>query len=213
MTLVAPRRPRLAIAGGLLAALVATLSTTGVLRGVDQYAVDHWMPWLRARHHPLVTFGGLTIPSLDPPAVHSALELWVYPAAVLPSLVIVLAAVVRLPRRDAIVWCGLWCAGNVVEVVGKLVLDRPRLYHHGRHVSIFDTSLPSGHTIRAFILAGAAATAWRSGRFALVWAATTPFTLVVSGWHTPSDVAAGVFVAVTLAAWAPARDRRKVATA
>ena len=60
MNLLAPRRPRFAVAGGLLAALVATLSTTGALRGIDQYAVDHWMPWLHARHHPLLTFGGLT---------------------------------------------------------------------------------------------------------------------------------------------------------
>jgi membrane-associated phospholipid phosphatase len=213
VTLLTPRRPRLAAAGGLLAALVATLSATGVLRTFDQHAVDHWMPWLQARHHPLVTLGGLTFPTLDPPAGHTALELWVYPAAVLPSLLIVLAAATRLARRDALVWCALWCAGNGFEVAGKLALHRPRLYKHGRHVSIFDASLPSGHTIRAFILAGAVATAWRSGRLALVWAATTPFTLVVSGWHTPSDVAAGVFVALMLAAWAPTLDRSKVAAA
>lgn len=213
MTLPAPRRPRLAIAGGLLAVLVATLSTTGALREVDQYAVDHWMPWLQARHHPLLTLGGLSVPSFDPPAGHIAFELWAYPAAVLPSLLIVLAAAVRLPRRDALAWLGIWCAGNAVEVTGKLALHRPQLYKHGRHVTIFDTSLPSGHTIRALILAGAVASAWRSGRFALAWAATTPFTLVVSGWHTPSDVAAGVFFALALAAWAPTRDRLKVPSA
>jgi len=53
------------------------------------------------------------------------------------------------------------------------------------------------------VLAGAVASAWRSGRLALVWAATVPFALVVSAAHTPSDVVAGVCVVLTLAAWAP----------
>ena len=203
MTLLAPGRPRLAIAGGLLAALTATLTAAGTLRHVDQYAVDHLMPWLQVRHHPFVTVGALSVPSFDPPAANIALELWTYPAAFLPSLLIVLAAGWRLARRDAIVWCALWLAGNAVELAGKLTLRKSDLYHHAVHVASFDTSLPSGHTIRALILAGAVASAWRWGRLAFVWAATVPFALVVEGAHTPSDVLAGVFVVLTLAAWAP----------
>ena len=203
MTPLAPCRPRLAVAGGLLTALTATLSATGVLHGVDQYAVEHLMPWLQVRHHPLVTFGGLTIPSFDPPAGNIALELWTYPAAVLPSLLIVLVAARRLGRPTGLVWGALWCVGNAIELAGKLSLRKPDLYHHTYHVSAFDTSLPSGHTIRALILAGAVATAWRSGRLALVWAVTIPFALVVAGAHAPSDVVTGVFVAMTVAAWAP----------
>jgi membrane-associated phospholipid phosphatase len=203
VTPLAPRRPRLAIAGGLLTALTATLSATGVLNGVDQYAVEHLMPWLQVRHHPLVTFGGLTIPNVDPPAANIALELWKYPAAVLPSLLIVLAAARRLGRPAGVVWCALWCAGNAIELAGKLSLRKPDLFRHTYHVSAFDTSLPSGHTIRALVLAGAVAAAWRSGWLALVWATTIPFALVVSGAHVPSDVVTGAFVAMTLAAWAP----------
>ena len=203
MTPLVPRRPRLAVAGGLLAALTATLSATGVLHGVDQYAVDHLMPWLHVRPHRLVTLGGLTVPSIDPPAGNIALELWTYPAALLPSLVIVLVASWRLGRPAGLVWCALWCAGNAIELAGKLSLRKPDLYHHTFHVSSFDTSLPSGHTIRGFILAGAVATAWRSGRPALAWAVTVPFALVVAGAHAPSDVVTGAFVALMLAAWAP----------
>ena len=203
MTLLAPRRPRLAIAGGLLAALTATLAATGVLRRVDQYAVDHLMPWLEVRHHPFVTIGALTVPSFEPPAANTALELWTYPAAFVPSLLIVLAVASRLARRDAIVWCALWLAGNAIELAGKLTLHKPDLYHHTLHAAAFDTSLPSGHTIRALILAGAVACAWRSGRLALVWAATVPVVLIVEGAHTPSDVVAGVFLVMTLAAWVP----------
>jgi membrane-associated phospholipid phosphatase len=200
--LLAPRRPRLAVAGGLLTALTATLAATGMLRHVDQYAVDHLMPWVQLRH-PFVTLGALILPSFDPPAANTALELWTYPAAFLPSLLIVLVAASRLARPDAIAWCGLWLAGNAIELAGKLSLHKPDLYHHTFHVAAFDTSLPSGHTIRALILAGALATAWRPGRIALVWAATVPCALVVEGAHAPSDVVAGVFVATTLAAWAP----------
>jgi hypothetical protein len=202
VTPLAPRRPRLAVAGGLLTALTATLSATGVLHGIDQYAVDHLMPWLQTRHHPFVTFRALVEPRVEPPAANTALRLWTYPAAVLPSLLIVVLAAWRAGRA-AIAWCALWCAGNAIELAGKLTLHKPDLFHHGTHVSAFDTSLPSGHTIRALILAGAVATAWRSGRLAIVWAATVPFALVASGEHVPSDVVTGAFVALTLAAWAP----------
>jgi membrane-associated phospholipid phosphatase len=203
VTVLAPRRPRLAIVGGLLTVLMAILATTGVLRSIDQYAVDHLMPWLVVRHQPLVTLRGLILPHPHPPAANKALELWTYPAAVLPSLLVVLAAGARLARRNAITWCALWCAGNAIEVAGKLTLRKPDLYHHGLHVSAFDNSLPSGHTIRSFVLAGAVASAWRSGRAVLAWAVTVPFALVVSAAHTPSDVVTGLFVALTLAAWAP----------
>jgi membrane-associated phospholipid phosphatase len=192
VTRLVPRRPRLALAGGLLAALAATLASTGALRSVDQYAVDHLMPWLQLRHHPFVTFGSLTVPSLE-----------TYPAALVPSLVLVLVAASRRARADAIAWCALWCAGNAVELAGKLALRKPALYHHTFHVSAFDTSLPSGHTIRAIIVAGAVAAAWRSGRVAYVWAAAVPIALVVTGAHAPTDVVAGAFVAVALIAWAP----------
>ena len=203
MTPLAPRRPRLAVAGGVLTALMATLTATGVLRSLDQYTVDHLMPWLEIHHHSLVSFGALTVPSLEPPFANTALELWTYPAAVLPSLLIVLVAARQLARPDAIVWLLLWCAGNAIELAGKLTVRKPDLYHDVVHVPTFDTSLPSGHTIRALVLAGAVAAAWRSGRFAVLWAATVPLALVASGAHTPSDVATGVLVAMMLAAWAP----------
>jgi membrane-associated phospholipid phosphatase len=203
VTLLAPRRPRLAIAGGLMAALVATLATTGGLRSLDQYAVDHWMPWLRPGPHPLINVAALTVPRFHPPAGNVALELWTYPAAVLPSLVIVLFAASRIARHEAFIWPGLWCAGNAIELAGKLSLHKPALHHHALDVAAFDTSLPSGHTIRSFVVAGAVAAAWQSGRLAFVWAVTVPFALVVLGAHTPSDVLTGAFVAMTLAAWAP----------
>ena len=203
MTRIAPRRPRLAVAGVSLTALLATLVATGQLAAIDKYAVAHLMPWVEVRHHPFVTIGSLTVPSLRPPAANTALELLTYPAALAPSLVLVLVAATRLARPDGLAWCAIWCAGNAIELAGKLTLHKPALYHDTVHLTAFDTSLPSGHTIRAFVVAGTLAAAWRTGRLAYVWAATVPFALVVIGAHTPTDVAAGFLVVVTLAAWAP----------
>jgi membrane-associated phospholipid phosphatase len=213
VTQLRPRRPLVAIAGGLLTALIATLSGTGVLHGIDQYAVDHLTPWLDVRPHRFVTIRGLLVPRLDPPAPNLVLELWTYPAAVLPSLLIVLAAASRVPRPDALAWIALWCAGNALEVFGKLTLHKPDLFRHGVHVVAFDMSLPSGHTIRAIVLAAAVASAWRWGWLALLWAASIPFALVVAGHHAPSDVAAGATVAFALLAWAPTFGDSKTARA
>ena len=203
MTRLTPRRPGLALAGGLLTLVTARLAATGALLSVDQYAVGHLMPWLEVRHHAFVTVGSLTVPSFEGPATNAALEIWTYPAAVVPSLVLVLVAASRLLRADRIAWCATWCVGNAIEVAGKLTLHKPALYHHTVHVSAFDTSLPSGHTIRAFIVAGALAAAWRSGRIAYAWALTVPIALVVIGAHAPTDVVTGAFVALMLAGWAP----------
>ena len=158
-----------------MTALTATLAATGALRGVDQYAVDHLMPWLQVRHHPFVTFGSLTVPSFEPPAAqHRARALDVPGGARAVAAHRPRRGLAARTRRAAIAWCALWCAGNAIELAGKLSLRKPALYHHTFHVSAFDTSLPSGHTIRALILAGAVAAAWRSGRLAYVWAATVP---------------------------------------
>ena len=167
MTPLAPRRPRLAIAGGLSTALTATLSATGVLHGVDQYAVEHLMPWLQVPPPPARHVRRADHPERRPARrPTAALELWTYPAALLPSLRHRARRRLSGWRRpaDAIVWCALWCAGNAIELAGKLSLRKPDLYHHHVTSRAFDTSLPSGHTIRALILAGAVAAAWRSGR-------------------------------------------------
>jgi membrane-associated phospholipid phosphatase len=204
---LAPRRPRLAIAGGALFLAAAALVTSGALSGVDRYAVSHLMPWLRPRHHAFVTLSGLTLPSLGGSPGKSLVELWTYPAAFVPSLLLVLAAARRLRAdgapRAALAWCALWVAGNGVELVGKLSVVRPDLFLGPVHVAAFDHSLPSGHTVRSLLVAGALAAAWRHGRLAFAWAAGVLPALVALGAHTPTDVVAGVFVALALAGWAP----------
>lgn len=212
MTL-APRRPRVALAGAALFVATAALVAAGALTWLDQYAVTHLMPWLRPRHHPLVTISSLTLPAVHGSVAQVLVDLWTYPAAFLPSALLVLAGAWRLRARGrmdaALAWCALWIAGNAVELAGKLAVERPPLHRGGVHVSGFDHSLPSGHTIRSLVVAGALAWAWRRGRLAFVWAAGVPFALVALGHHTPTDVVAGVFVGAILAGWAPTRTSRR----
>lgn len=202
---VAPSRPRFVLVGAALFAATAALVASGVLTGLDQYAVSHLMPWLRPRHQPFVTLSSLTLPGVDGPVVRALLDLWTYPAAFVPSGLLVLAVAWRLRSageiRAAITWCVLWVAGNAIELAGKLGIDRPPLYRHGVHVSGFDHSLPSGHTIRSLLVAATLAYTWRGGRLAFLWAAGVLGALVVLGHHTPTDVAAGAFVALFLAGW------------
>jgi membrane-associated phospholipid phosphatase len=197
--------------GAALFAATAALVASGALTGLDQYAVSHLMPWLRPRHQPFVTLSSLTLPGLGGPLVRALLDLWTYPAAFVPSGLLVLAAAWRLRTAGelgaAVTWCVLWVAGNAIELAGKLGIDRPALYRHGVHVSGFDHSLPSGHTIRSLLVAAALAYTWRSGRLAFLWAAGVLCALVVLGHHTPTDVAAGAFVALFLAGWVGPRSR------
>lgn len=208
MTL-APRRPRAALAGAALFALLAALVAAGAFTRLDQYAVSHLMPWLMPRHHPFVTISSLTLPTLGHSAAHTAVDLYTYPAAFVPSAALVLLCAWRLRARGetraAVTWCALWVAGNAVELIGKVGVERPALHQGAVHVTAFDHSLPSGHTIRSLVVAAALAWTWRHGRLAFAWAAGVALALVALGAHTPTDVVGGVLVAVLLAGWAPAR--------
>jgi membrane-associated phospholipid phosphatase len=182
--------------------VTAALVAAGVFHGADQYAVSHWMPWSHPRRHRLLALRGLFLPATSGSVARRALEVWIYPASVFVSGVIV--AWIGL-RTRSLVWPALWIAGNAIELAGKLIVRRPALFHDGLHVVAFDHSLPSGHTIRAFVLAGALAWTWRRGRLAFVWAVTVPVVLVLLGAHAPLDVVAGAFVAAALLSW-PRRD-------
>jgi membrane-associated phospholipid phosphatase len=188
-----------AIVVPVLAALVVltTLVATGSLRGADQFAVSHWMPWLAPRRHALLDVTSLLVPARHGTVAARALDAWTYPASVLASAVIVAVCAYRT-RRWILV--ALWVAGNAVELVGKLALGKPALFTaHHVHVTGFDHSYPSGHTIRGALVAAAVAVTWpRVAPVAAVWFATVPFVLVVLGYHTPTDVIGGALVAALL---------------
>jgi membrane-associated phospholipid phosphatase len=98
---------------------------------------------------------------------------------------------------------------NGLELIGKSSLTRPALT-----VDSFRHSFPSGHALRACIVAAAVAWTWgHLGVAAAAWALTVPVALVALGDHTPTDVTAGVLLAICLiasteVAFASSRARR-----
>lgn len=202
-------------------AVVASLEASGVLSGIDQFAVSHLMPAYRPR--PTDT-GGVLSGLYRPFGSHTSwweicLNLWTYPCSVLVSGVLVAGCGLVVARRMGVAAgaapVAAWLAGNAIELLGKHYLHRPPLY--GRldgvrvHAASFDNSFPSGHTIRGTVVAYALILAWPAVRsFVLGWVALVYPFLVVSANHTPSDVVggllAGLFVVGTagaLAARAP----------
>src|SRR3954471_12311753 len=124
-----PSRRGAALLGGLVAALavLAALVETGAANTVDQFSVDHLMPWLVPKDDTGLSPASFYRPfSLDTPTANKLLDLWTYPCSVLISLLVVVVTGSILYRRvgrvAALAPAAAWFMGNVVEVVGKGVL-------------------------------------------------------------------------------------------
>jgi membrane-associated phospholipid phosphatase len=197
----------LAVAYATLAVLVAV----GAFTRVDQWAVDHLMPsasfghgrpgWLEA-----------AVPLLhqrfDSPLAVAA-DIVTLPAAALVSLAIVVAAW----RVAGLGLLAAWAAGSAVELLCKHVLVRPALYDGAFHVAAFDGSFPSGHALRAVLVACVVARMWPRARLAaIVWVVASVVLLQLAGWHTPTDLAGGLllggFAALALVGGRAARALR-----
>jgi membrane-associated phospholipid phosphatase len=188
-------------------AALSVLVAAGALTPLDQWAIDHAM----AGGH-----GAGTPPTLADalvPLLHAGLgtplgviaSIVTVPASLLLSLLLVggccLALRRRGQRRAAYAWAAAWLAGNAIEELCKSTLTRPALYRHGLHLVAFDSSFPSGHTIRTVLVAAAVAAAWPAGRlWAAAWAAASLVLIEVDAMHTPSDIAGGLLVAGLLVA-------------
>jgi membrane-associated phospholipid phosphatase len=164
-------------------AALAIAVAAGAFTGFDQWAVSHLMPGGR--------FGGGE-PSLLDALVPLAGTHWDSAWSVLvnvvaaPASFLVAVAVVVWRSR---VLAALLVAAVAVETLCKETLTRPELHHGARHVVAFDDSFPSGHALRAVIVAGALASPW-----AAAWAVVTIVLLQLAGWHTPTDIAGGVLL-------------------
>jgi membrane-associated phospholipid phosphatase len=183
--------PRNAVAGlAAVYAALAVLVATGALSGVDQWAVDHLMRVVGSGESP--SLAEAAVPLLHAgwhSSVSVAANIVTVPAQAFVSLAIVLA--LRRPK-----WLAAWLAGNAIEVLCKHVIVRPPLYGPHGHLFGFDSSFPSGHALRAVIVALALGAAWPRVRPLLAaWVVASLVLLVAGGHHVPSDIAGGVVLA------------------
>lgn len=127
------------------------------------------------------------------------------PGQVAISLLLVAVAAWRLRNST---WLAVWAVAVAVELVFRHALTRPALYRHDVHLVAFDTSWPSGHALRSAIVAAALAAAWPRLRVVLaLWLVAVAVLLELAGFHTPTDVAGGLLLALVAAAGAAALER------
>ncbi len=202
-------RARAVLASLVLALVVLTaLVAAGALTRLDQFSLDHLMPWLA----PASPAGSSSAGLYRPFTIHSAtaiklLNLWTYPCSVLASGVVIAGASILLWRRlgpiAALALPAAWVIGNAIEVAGKDLLVRPALYGTANgvriHVAAFDDSFPSGHMLRGVLVAGAVVLVWtRATRLAVVWVVLVAPALVLQAAHTITDVVGGALVGLVL---------------
>ncbi len=178
-------------------ATLAVLVAAGALTGFDQWACDHLMP-LAGRS----TGGRPTVLESLVPLFHATWQpvgVAVTQIVTLPGQVVISFALVAVAawKLRAPAWVLAWFAAVVVEFGVRHVLTRPALYRDGVHVAAFDSSWPSGHALRCAIVAAALALAWPRARAALmVWLVACATLLELAGFHTPTDVAGGLLLAL-----------------
>jgi membrane-associated phospholipid phosphatase len=176
---------------------LAVLVAVGALTGLDQWACDHLMPLAG----PPTGGPPTTLESLIPlyHAVWEPAGVAVTQIVTLPGQVVISFAVVTLGawklRQPA--WILAWLGAVIVEVALRHNLVRPALYRDGMHVVAFDSSFPSGHVLRCALVAVVLAAAWPRARGALaVWFVASAVLLEIAGFHTPTDVAGGLVLAL-----------------
>lgn len=132
--------------------------------------------------------------------------------------------VVTLPASALISVVLVWLASRAlglalvaavaVEVLCKETLDRPALHQGALHIVPFDSSFPSGHALRATLVAFALTSVRpRLRGVAALWLAASLALLLLAGWHTPSDLLGGVTLGLLGAGAAGALRRGRLARA
>jgi len=188
-------------------AALAGLVASGVLNGLDQWAVDHAMPFAggsSASPTLLESVVPLLHAQFDPLGAAVA-QVVTLPGQVVISFLLVVVAAAKLRKAT---WVAAWIVAVGVELVFRLDLTRPALDRHGVHLVAFDTSWPSGHALRSALVAAAFAAAWPRLQIPLgVWLAAVAVLLELAGFHTPTDIAGGLLLAAAAAAGAVGFER------
>ncbi len=185
-----------------LAALVVVLALLvdgGHLASLDRFARAHLAPLQagpagRGRAQPLQLMAGVTDAAITV-------------AGIAISVILVALAARRLVQEDrsrtAMLWVSALTAGFALEVLGKALVSQQqpdtRVICRGLGAGGFDASFPSGHALRAVVLAGVASALWPhlKARF-IAAAAAVSIALQLNGIHALSDIVAGLLVGAAL---------------
>lgn len=179
------------------------------MTGLDQWAVDHAMPFAGPPGPP-PTLRESLVPLLHAsfhPLGAAVAQIVVLPGQALISFLLVLAAARQLWRarrvEAAVAWPLAWLLATAVELVFRHTLTRPALYRDGVHVVAFDSSWPSGHALRFTIVVAALVTAWPRLRLPLCLSLAAAVVLLeLAGFHTPTDIVGGLLLATVALAGA-----------
>jgi membrane-associated phospholipid phosphatase len=115
--------------------------------------------------------------------------------------------------RLALLWASALAAGFAIELAAKAAVHQQQPDHRvicrGLGAGGFDASFPSGHALRAVLLAGIGAALWPhlQRRFVLS-ALAVALALQVNGIHPLSDIVAGLLTGAALWLAVTAVNRR-----
>jgi len=143
------------------------------------------------------------------PRMRAWTEVLISPAGPMVTALLIAAAAICLlaqrRTRAAVAWPAALALALVVELVCKIVVGQHRSgIWHGFGLTL-DSSFPSGHMLRAILIAGAVAAVIPALRVALgLWCAAVAVCLLVNGWHLPTDIAGGILAGMALYCFAQA---------
>jgi membrane-associated phospholipid phosphatase len=199
---------------GYLAAAFAILTivvAAHVLRPVDRWGIDHLQPFGRD------DVAGTIAPALPQRALRPILDgerspaqaagaIAFAPADSISAVVLAAVAAAILLRRGR-PWyaAGIWIAavgvGLAVEGAGKLLIPQIQFSPPSTTFGItLDNTYPSGHSMRAAIVASMVTALWpRLRPLAIAWVVYVVAVLELGGLHVISDVAGGLLIGGALA--------------
>jgi membrane-associated phospholipid phosphatase len=178
---------------------LAGLVDGGHLASLDRFARAHLSPLQagpagRGRGEALQLIAGAT-------------DALITVAGIAVSVILVALACRRLIASGrpqvALLWASALTTGFAVEVAGKAFVAQQQPDHRvicrGLGAGGFDASFPSGHGLRAMVLAGIATALWPHLRMRFVAAALgITVALQLNGVHALSDIVAGVLAGAAL---------------
>ena len=198
--------------------VLGALVGLGKLDSIDGYAVRHLMPFRASDSGGSSLLG--TLVSYHDREFHPGRVLRLPASALLSTVIVLLVCFVLWThgqRRWALLWIGAFGIGNIVELGSKKVITKPLIYAmtDGEITPVgLRHSFPSGHALRAVLVAALVTTAWpRLWPLVATWVFAVFVTLELDGIHTISDLVGGLLLAAVLILLVWAAEARFVGTA